>query len=76
MYGGVEVQLQTFLTLAQDGGDWSASQPSCFTLGERSPSSHWIEDWEGPKASLEVVLKKKSFPAPAVNQTMVIQPTA
>jgi len=25
MYGGVEIQLHAFLTLALDGGEWSAS---------------------------------------------------
>jgi len=29
-----EVQLHTFLTLALDGSEWSASQTSCFTLWE------------------------------------------
>jgi hypothetical protein len=28
MHGGVEVQLQTFLTLALDGGEGSVSRPS------------------------------------------------
>jgi len=29
-YGGVQVYLLSFLTLAQDGGDWSASHPGHF----------------------------------------------
>jgi len=36
-YRGVEVQLHIFLTLALDGLELSASHPSCFTPGERSP---------------------------------------
>jgi len=24
------------------GGEWSASCPTCFTLGERAPGTHWI----------------------------------
>jgi len=36
-YRGVEVQLHVFLTLALDGGEWSASRPGHFTLGERTP---------------------------------------
>jgi len=46
--GGVEVQLHAFLTLAIDGGEWSASCPSCFTYGERASSIHWIGGWVGP----------------------------
>jgi len=29
------------LTLAIDGGEWSASGPSCFTPRERAPGTHW-----------------------------------
>jgi hypothetical protein len=31
-----------FLTLALDGGDWSASLPGRFNSGERDPSTYWI----------------------------------
>jgi len=34
MYGGVEVWPHTFLTLAPDQGEWSASCPSFFTSGK------------------------------------------
>jgi len=34
IYGKAEVQLHSFLTLALDGSEWSASQTSCFTLWE------------------------------------------
>jgi hypothetical protein len=37
IYGGVEVQLHA-LTLALNGGEWSVSRPSHFTLGERFPN--------------------------------------
>jgi len=40
MYGGLEVQLQAFLTSALDGDEWSASCPGHFTLGERDHSTH------------------------------------
>jgi hypothetical protein len=33
IYGRVEIT-PPFLTLALDGGEWSASFPSCFILGE------------------------------------------
>jgi hypothetical protein len=40
MYGGVDAQIQIFLTLALAGGEQSASRPSHFTLGERAPHTH------------------------------------
>jgi hypothetical protein len=42
VYGGVDVQIHIFLTLALAGDGWSASRPSHFTPGERAPGSHWI----------------------------------
>jgi hypothetical protein len=33
-YRGIEVQLHSFLTLVLVGGEWSASCPTHFTLGE------------------------------------------
>ena len=37
--GGVGVQFHSFLTLALDESEWSASQPGHFTLKERNPST-------------------------------------
>jgi hypothetical protein len=53
-YGVVEVQLHSFLTLALDGGEWSASRPCRFTYGERAPAG-----WVGPRASLDAVAKRQ-----------------
>jgi len=39
-----------FLTLALDGGEWSASCPR----EGKTPSTHWIWVWVGPRASLDV----------------------
>jgi hypothetical protein len=36
-YGGVDVQIHVFLTLALVGGKWSASRSSRFTRREKSP---------------------------------------
>jgi hypothetical protein len=36
------------LTWALDGGEWSASRSSLFTLRERAPGTHWIGGWVGP----------------------------
>jgi hypothetical protein len=49
------------LTLALDGGEWSVSHPSHFTLRERAPNTHWIRDWVDPTAGLDAVLKRKKI---------------
>jgi len=33
-YGGVEVQVRSFVTSALEGGEWLASCSNCFTAGE------------------------------------------
>ena len=33
------------LTLTLDGGEWSASCPSCFTPWKEPPITHWIGGW-------------------------------
>jgi len=38
------------LTLALDGGDWSASHPGHFIPGKRAPCTHWIGGWVCPRA--------------------------
>jgi hypothetical protein len=47
-----------FLTLALDGGEWSASRPCHFTpwgaLG-----THWRCSWVGRRAGLDAVEKRK-----------------
>jgi hypothetical protein len=43
-----------FLTSALDGGEWSASHPGRdLPPGERTPSTHWIGGWVGPRAGLD-----------------------
>jgi len=42
MYWGSVSIVYVFLTLALDGGEQSASCPSCFTPRERAPGTHWI----------------------------------
>jgi hypothetical protein len=66
------------LTSALDGGKWSASRPSRFTLGEISPGTHWIGGWVGPRAVLDAVVKRK-IPNPRREsnpKTPIVQPTA
>jgi len=66
------------LTSALDGGEWSASCPGHFTPRERDPGTHWIGGWVGPRASLDMVLKRKiPSPCQALNPNhLVIQPVA
>jgi hypothetical protein len=53
-YGGVDVYIHIFLTLALAGGEWSASRP-----GERAPGIHWIGGWVDPRAGMNDVEKRK-----------------
>jgi hypothetical protein len=46
------------LTLALDGGEWSASRPGRFTPRERVPGTHWIGGWVGPRAVLGAFINK------------------
>jgi hypothetical protein len=59
-YGGVDVQIHIFLTSALGGSEWSASHSSCFTPGERAPSTHWIGSSVDPRAGLDN-MKKRNF---------------
>jgi hypothetical protein len=52
-YWGVAVWLHAFLTLALDGGEWSASRPGLFAPRERAPVSHRIGGWMGSRAGLD-----------------------
>jgi hypothetical protein len=51
MYGGIEVYLHA-LTSAIDGGEWSASCPDRFTLGDRDTGTHLKGGSVGPRAGL------------------------
>jgi hypothetical protein len=48
--------ISPFLTLALDGGKWSASLPGRFT-----PSTYWTGGWVGARAGL-YAMEKKSCP--------------
>jgi len=61
------------LTSALGAGEWSASHPGSFTT-----STHWIEGWVGPRAILDVVVKRK-IPSPHQEsnpRTPIVQPVA
>jgi hypothetical protein len=57
-YGGVDVEIHIFLTLALFAGEWSASRPGRFT-----PGTHWIGGWLGPRAGLNRLndVEKRTF---------------
>jgi hypothetical protein len=52
-YGGVDVQIHTFLTSALVGGEWSPSRPGRFAPWERAPRTHWTGGWVDLRASLD-----------------------
>jgi hypothetical protein len=58
-YGGVDVYIHIFLTLALVGGERSASRPGRFTPGETAPCTYWIGVWAGPRTGLVAVKKRK-----------------
>jgi hypothetical protein len=66
------------LTLALDGGEWSASRPSRFSPRERAPSTHLIGGWVGPRFVMDAVVRRK-IPSPCQDsnpRTLIIQPIA
>jgi hypothetical protein len=66
--GGVDVYLHAFLTLALDGGKWSASCLSLFTPKESAPCTLCIGGCVGPRAGLVMMMERK-FSALAENES-------
>jgi hypothetical protein len=66
------------LTSALDGGEWSASRLSRFTLTERAPGTHWIGGWVDPRAVLDAVVKRTipSSRRESNPRTPIVQPVA
>jgi hypothetical protein len=58
MYGGVEVQLHSFLTSTLDGREQSYSRPDHF-VSEKNPISHGMEGRLGPIAGFDTLEKRK-----------------
>ena len=54
VYGKLEIQLHTLLSLALDGGEWSPKCPGCFTP-EESTGRIWGS--VGSRASLDIVVR-------------------
>jgi hypothetical protein len=62
-YGGVDVQIQVFLTSALVDDGWSPSRPGRFTRGERAPRIYWIGDCLGPRTdNIYISFKVSSSP--------------
>jgi hypothetical protein len=56
-----------FLTSTLGGGEWSASPPGRFILGEFAPDTHWIGGWVVPRAGLDAVEKIIILPCQEFN---------
>jgi len=70
-YLEMQVQIHVFLTSVLDGGEWSASCPSCF-IPWRIPGTHMTGGWVGPRPSLNEVVKRKTY-HPTSNCKLVVQ---
>jgi hypothetical protein len=44
----------------------SASRPDCFIPEEKTPSTHWIGGWVGPRAGLNDAERRKILPLPGL----------
>jgi hypothetical protein len=55
-----------FLTSVLDGSEWSASRPCRFNPREKTPSTHWIGGWVGPRAGLDGMEKGKFLILPGI----------
>jgi hypothetical protein len=66
--GGEDVYLLLIHDLGTRWGEWSASRPgSAFPPGERTPGTHWTEDWVGPRAGLDTEVREKILlPLPGI----------
>jgi hypothetical protein len=65
-YGGVDVQINVFLTSALVGSEWSASLLGRFTAGVIVRRTHWVGGWMGPRTGLEDVVRRKLSPLPGL----------
>jgi hypothetical protein len=63
---GMVVQVHAYTTSALDGGEWLASFPSHFTLGERIPSLHYLSLGESHSQSECCGEEKNLLPLPGI----------
>jgi hypothetical protein len=65
-YGGVDIEIQTFLSTALARGEWLASRLCRFTHEERAHGTQWIGGWVDPRAGLDDVENRKFFTLPGL----------
>jgi hypothetical protein len=59
-------RIHIFLISELVEGEWSPSRPDRFTPEERTPGTHWIGGWMGPRTGLADMEKLKFFPPPGL----------
>jgi hypothetical protein len=62
------------LNLALVGGEWPSWHPLHFTPRERTPGTHWIGGWVGPRACLYAFGGVKNILSVLGIETQIIQP--
>jgi hypothetical protein len=70
--------ISSYVFMALDGGEWSASHHGHFTPRESAPGTHWIGGWVGLRTFLGAVVKRK-IPSPRREsnpRTPIVQPVA
>jgi hypothetical protein len=73
-YGGVDVYIHIFLTLALVGSEWSTLRPGRFIPGETAAGTHWIGGLVEPRAGLDDVEKRKFLILPGLELRLLDRP--
>jgi hypothetical protein len=78
-YGGIDIEIHVFLTLALVGGEGSASCHGHFIPRGKSPSTYWTGGWVSPRTSPDMEkwkisslpgLRLQSLDCPACSQSL------
>jgi hypothetical protein len=70
--GRSQTKRDTLVLQVGGGGEWSTSHPGRFTPGERTPGTHCIGGWVGPRTGFDIMEETKCL-APTTNQTHAAQ---
>jgi hypothetical protein len=62
----IYIYIHIFFTSSLVRGEWSASRPGGFTLGERANGTHWIGGWVDFRAGLDDMEKRKFWVLPGL----------